>query len=60
MKFTKEDNCETCKHGYFFDFDYSGYHNMCGAYHCYLCAQYYGECNDYEKGDIPEGKERDL
>lgn len=60
MKFTKEDNCNTCKHGYFYDFDSSGYHNMCGAYHCYLCAQNYEECDDYERGDIPEGKERDL
>lgn len=31
MKFTKEDNCETCKYGYFLDFDASGYHSMCGA-----------------------------
>ena len=60
MKFTKEDNCNTCKYGYFYDFDSSGYHNMCGAYHCYLCAQNQGECDDYEKGDIPEGKERDI
>jgi len=60
MKFTKEDNCNTCKHGYFQDFDSSGYHNMCGAWHCYLCIQNCGECDDYEKGDIPEGKERDI
>ena len=60
MKFTKENNCNTCKYGYFQDFDSSGYHNMCGAWNCYLCAQNCGECDDYEKGNIPEGRERDI
>lgn len=60
MKFTETDNCDTCKNGYFLTFDSSGEHNCCGAYKCYLCAQRRGECNEYEKGDVPEGKERDL
>ena len=60
MKFTEKDNCETCKYGYFLDFDASSYHNMCGAWNCYLCAQNRRECDDYEKGNIPEGKERNI
>lgn len=60
MKFTETDNCDTCKNGYFLTFDSSGFHSICGAYECYLCAQRLGECDEYEKGDVPEGKERDL
>ena len=60
MEFTEEINCNTCKHGYFLDFSSDGFHNMCGAYVCYLCHQRYGSCDDYEKGEVPEGKERDL
>ena len=62
MKFTEEDNCKTCKYGYFNDFSWDGYHNLCGSPdgYCYLCQQKWGECDGYEKGDIPEGKERDI
>ena len=57
IDFTEEINCKTCKHGYFKDFDSSGYHNMCGAWNCYLCATRDGYCYDYEKGEPPLGKE---
>ena len=62
MKFTKEDNCDTCKYGYFLNFNWDGYHSLCGSPdgYCYLCQQILGECDGYEKGDIPKGKERDL
>ncbi len=57
IKFDEDKNCETCKHGYFEDFDSSGFHNMCGAFRCYLCAQQFGGCSDYEAGEKPTGKE---
>lgn len=60
MEFTEEHNCNTCKYGYFNDFSSDGYHNLCGAYNCYLCAQNSKECDEYEKGEVPEGKERNL
>ncbi len=50
--------CEGCKHFYDLDFDLSGWHNCCAKGDCYLCADNYGECDDYEKGDVPEGKIR--
>ena len=57
IKFNDKINCYTCKHGYFKDFSWDGWHNLCGAYHCYLCAENYGECDDYEEGIPPEGAE---
>ena len=49
-------DCKKCKHGYFAAYDSSGWHNLCGAGHCYLCHQNKGgECNDYEEGEVPEG-----
>lgn len=56
MKFNKELNCKTCKHGYFNGTSGDGWHNLCGAGNCYLCAQNYEECDDYEQGDAPENK----
>lgn len=55
MKFNKEINCNTCKYGYFKDLSYDGCHNLCGADNCYLCAMSYDFCEDYEKGQPPEG-----
>ena len=53
-----EHKCETCRFGYFEDFDSTGWHNLCGAGHCYLCHQMFGgECDGYEKGPIPDGKD---
>lgn len=60
MDFTKEINCQTCKYGYFKDISWDGWHNLCGADCCYLCATNNQYCDDYEKGNVPEGKERDL
>lgn len=57
MKFNEEVNCSTCKHGYFEEFSWDGWHNLCGAGHCYLCAGQCGYCGDYEHGTPPEGKE---
>lgn len=57
MDFTDEINCNTCKYGYFEDISPDGWHNLCGAYNCYLCAENCGYCDDYEKGTPPEGKE---
>ena len=57
MEFNEYINCNTCKHGYFKDFSVDGYHNLCGAYHCYLCAQSQNDCDDYEEGKPPEGAE---
>jgi hypothetical protein len=58
MDFDKEVNCQTCKHGYYKDISPDGWHNWCGANTCYLCSMQYGYCDEYEKGDIPDGKER--
>lgn len=58
MNFTDEINCGTCIHGYFMDFSFDGFHNLCGAGNCYLCAENNGRCYDYEKGDVPKDKER--
>ena len=42
----------------FEDFDSTGWHNLCGAGHCYLCHQMFGgECSGYEEGPIPDGKD---
>ncbi len=57
MEFDEKTNCNTCKHGYFKDFSSDGWHNLCGAYNCYLCAYGNGECDDYEEGVPPEGSE---
>jgi hypothetical protein len=55
MKFDKDNDCETCKYGYFVGFTADGCHNLCGKYNCYLCVMTYRhECDDYEKGDVPE------
>lgn len=58
MEFTKDINCRTCKHGYFCGISWDSWHNLYGVGNCYLCAEQYGYCDEYEKGDIPEGKER--
>lgn len=60
MDFNNEINCYTCKYGYFNGFSCDGYHNFCGVEKCYLCAQQCEYCGDYEKGDVPKGKKRDL
>ena len=60
MKMANEikQDCNKCIHGYFVDFDHSGWHMMCGAYHCYLCHRKKGgECEDYKEGKPPEDKE---
>lgn len=50
-KITNKTLCDTCKHGYFADFDCTGEHNLCGAGNCYLCVQSFNiDCDDYEKG----------
>ena len=56
MEFNEEVNCETCKHGYFAGISGDGWHNLCGAGNCYLCARNYGCCDDYEKGEPPKDK----
>jgi hypothetical protein len=58
MKFDENINCETCKYGYFLDYSDDGYHNLCGAGECYLCARLHNKCDFYEQGNIPEGSER--
>ena len=50
--------CEGCKHFYDLDFSLDGWHNCCAEGRCYLCADNRGECDEYEKGDVPEGKNR--
>ena len=51
-------DCNKCVHGYFDDFDFSGWHNLCGAGNCYACQMVNGgECPDYEEGVAPEGKD---
>lgn len=56
-------DCNKCVNGYFADFDHSGWHNLCGAGHCYLChMRMYGmmrgewECPDFKEGEPPKGK----
>ena len=58
MIFSNEINCQTCKYGYEAGSSWDGYHEMCGAYTCYMCAERDGYCYLYERGDIPEGKTR--
>ena len=51
-------DCNKCKHGFYAGSDCTGWHNLCGAGHCYLCHQSNeGECDDYVEGDIPDGVE---
>ena len=57
MNFDENVNCNTCKHGYFNGISLDGDHNLCGASHCYLCAQKYKHCSLYEAGDVPDDKE---
>lgn len=58
MEFDETTNCTTCKYGYFKDFSEDGWHNLCGKDNCYLChLNYYSYCDDYERGEVPEGKE---
>ena len=57
MEFNENINCNTCKYGYFKGFSSDGWHNICGAGNCYLCAIRNGECDDYEEGKPPEGSE---
>lgn len=58
MDFNNEINCQTCKHGYDNGSSWDGWHELCGVGRCYMCAERDGYCNEYEQGDIPEGKER--
>lgn len=60
MEFNDEVNCQTCRYGYHLDISPDGWHNLCGAYTCYLCAEQWGWCNHYEEGNVPEGRERNL
>lgn len=54
---TKHD-CNKCVNGYFADFDSSGWHNLCGAGHCYLCHMNGNrECTDFKEGEPPKDKE---
>lgn len=54
--FDEEVNCKTCKHGYHV---YSTeYHCICGAGHCYMCAEVYRSCPYYEQGKPPEGTKK--
>jgi hypothetical protein len=57
MQFDKDKNCDTCKHGYFLDFSLDGYHNLCGAGECYLCAKIHRKCDSYEQGEAPDNSE---
>lgn len=56
--FDDDVNCESCKYGYFDTVTDDGNHSLCGGCRCYLCAEQYGYCDKYEKGDIPVGEER--
>jgi len=60
IKFDNEINCGSCKYGYLERFSNDGYHKLCGAEKCSLCATMRKECDSYEKGEIPEGKEREF
>lgn len=55
MDFDENVNCNTCKHGYFKAISDDGWHNLCGADNCYLCAQNCEYCDDYEEGTPPYG-----
>lgn len=50
--------CEGCKHFYDLDFSFDGWHNCCAIGRCYLCENKRGTCDEYEAGDVPEGKIR--
>ena len=54
-KYDNEHNCYNCRFGYFAEISDDGWHNLCGAGRCYLCAQNYEYCEEYEFGDIPDG-----
>lgn len=57
MENREEHNCVTCVNGYFADFDLSGWHELCGAGHCYLCHMNRGDkCPNYKEGIPPDGK----
>lgn len=48
--------CGTCR--YFYDlFHFGEFCEYCKKNHCHLCMDD-SDCNDYEEGDVPEGKER--
>lgn len=57
-------DCNNCVNGYFADFDHSGWHNLCGAGHCYLCHMRRlrigsGDCKclDFKEGKPPENSD---
>lgn len=54
-KYDDEHNCYNCRFGYFDGFSSDGWHNLCGAGNCYLCAQNNEYCEEYEFGDVPDG-----
>lgn len=54
--FNEEVNCSTCKNGYHDGYSWDGWHNLCGAGRCYLCAERDQSCSSYEKGEPPEGE----
>ena len=56
MKFTAENNCNTCQNAY--DIDIRGDHCFCAKLNCYMCAENHKECIDYLRGDVPDGKKR--
>ena len=60
VKFDKDINCGTCVNGYLTRFSNDGYHKLCGAEICGLCANMRRKCDKYEKGEVPESKEREF
>ena len=54
----KGTKCGKCKYFYDLDFSLEGYHNCCSEYNCYLCNGYGKNCDDFEEGEVPQGKER--
>lgn len=47
--------CDTCKH-YYDLFHFGMFCELCQKGNCHYCIK--GECDDYEEGEVPEGKER--
>ena len=57
MEFDIYVNCETCKYGYFADLSFYG-EIFCGADVCSCEKKREGYCEEYEEGNIPDGKHR--
>jgi len=52
-----EKPCTTCKN--YYDLEVNEWHTYCQESHCVLCVQVFGiSCDNYEKGEVPEGKVR--